>query len=120
MSKNSNSSEINLEDQPIKYSTSLAAKWKARESRTGPQQEIAGPAYQPIVVSFSFIIFMIYFCILREENDIDELFSKSLFDSVEGLEEKQLQICIEYNLSKGLSTKELEARLEQIQSQKDN
>ena len=120
MSKNSKPSDIDSEDLPIKYSTSPAAKWRAAYTRSGPQPEISKPEYQSTVVLSSVVIFLIYFCILREENDIDEALSKTLYDRIQGLEEKQLQICIEYNQSQGLSTKELEARLEEIHSNKDN
>ncbi|XP_013775663.2 uncharacterized protein LOC106460501 [Limulus polyphemus] len=66
-------------DEPIQYSTSKAAKWKARDTYGG-QRDI--PDCQPLVVTLSVAVFMIYFCILREENDIDEQMKKSIFEKI--------------------------------------
>ncbi|XP_043258218.1 uncharacterized protein LOC122400700 [Colletes gigas] len=55
-------------DKPIQYSTSKAAKWEAGSHRRKNQ-----PNYQSLVVSLSLSAFCIYFGILREENDIDEM-----------------------------------------------
>lgn len=37
------------------------------------------PSYQPICVLSSLVAFMVYFCILREENDIDEYLGRDVF-----------------------------------------
>lgn len=37
------------------------------------------PSYQPICVLSSLIAFMVYFCVLREENDIDEFLGKDVY-----------------------------------------
>ncbi|XP_017881606.1 uncharacterized protein LOC108625816 [Ceratina calcarata] len=55
-------------DKPIKFSTSKAATFPAAYTNVGPDE----PWYQAPVIGISLMIFMIYFCILREENDIDE------------------------------------------------
>jgi hypothetical protein len=34
---------------------------------------------------------MLYFCVFREENDIDEELGKSLYDRVPGLKKSQLE-----------------------------
>jgi len=68
--------ETEEDDQPIKYSTSKAANMRIDEYRD-PQGD-KYPEYQGIVISLSLIVFLGYFCILREENDIDLLFNTDL------------------------------------------
>uniref|UniRef100_A0A182REM1 Uncharacterized protein n=1 Tax=Anopheles funestus TaxID=62324 RepID=A0A182REM1_ANOFN len=103
--------EIN--NEPIKYFGSQASRWTAQRSREGPKgQDI--PWYQPYVVNFSVAIFLIYFCILREENDIDEGLGRSLFEHVPGLEEKQLIVSYHYNKENGLSTADIESRMKEL------
>lgn len=76
------SKEMDLEiNEPLKYTTSPANQWKAENSRTGNRAEF-GPWYEPHIVSASVIGFMIYFCVLREENDIDLLLDKPLTDTL--------------------------------------
>ncbi|KZC05728.1 hypothetical protein WN55_04668, partial [Dufourea novaeangliae] len=76
-------------DKPVKYSTSPAAKWPA--NGYNPSQDV--PKYQGIIVSLSVTIFLVYFCILREENDIDQKLTKNMDPEVEqflfGLKAKQ-------------------------------
>jgi len=57
-------------DKPIKYSMSKAATMRIEEYRN-PYKD--SPWYQGYVVSASLVAFLIYFCILRDENDIDNL-----------------------------------------------
>ncbi|XP_014489419.1 PREDICTED: uncharacterized protein LOC106752316 [Dinoponera quadriceps] len=57
--------------RPIKYSQSKASRMRIDEYRIPYIDDI--PEYQPIIVVLSISTFLIYFCILREENDIDEL-----------------------------------------------
>ncbi|KAL6424187.1 hypothetical protein ACFW04_009802 [Cataglyphis niger] len=76
-------SEIDSDDitkQPLKYSTSKAATMRINEYRDPYGDEV--PWYQPYSIIFSFSIFLIYFCILREENDIDLMLSNELGDSL--------------------------------------
>ncbi|KYM82786.1 PREDICTED: uncharacterized protein LOC105621852 [Atta cephalotes] len=58
-------------DKPIKYSMSKAATMRIEEYRN--PYEDSRPWYQGYVVSASLVVFLIYFCILRDENDIDNL-----------------------------------------------
>lgn len=67
--------------EPLKYSTSEANEWKAAHSRVGTKAEF-GPWYEPHIVSASLIMFMIYFFILREENDIDLMLEKPLSETL--------------------------------------
>uniref|UniRef100_A0A182MP43 Uncharacterized protein n=1 Tax=Anopheles culicifacies TaxID=139723 RepID=A0A182MP43_9DIPT len=103
--------EVN--NEPIKYFGSQASRWTAQRSREGPKgQDI--PWFQPYVVNFSVAVFLIYFCILREENDIDEGLGRSLFEHVPGLEEKQLIVSYHYNKENGLSTVDIENRMREL------
>ncbi|VVC31733.1 CCSMST1 family [Cinara cedri] len=67
--------------KPLNFTNSPASDWKAQYSRVGGKAEF-GPWYEAHVVSASVIIFMIYFFILREENDIDELLTKPLTETL--------------------------------------
>lgn len=69
--------------------------------------------YTPIVVMVSTIVFMVYFCILREENDIDELLSRDLYDHF-GPEASRLKKAYDYNIKNNLPTTEIVRRLQEI------
>jgi hypothetical protein len=104
-------SEDELE-KPVQYSKSKAATWKAQYTRTGGHQDY--PWFQTYVVSASLSVFLLYFCVFREENDIDEELRKSLYDRIEGLEERQLRAVLQYNLEHGHDTSAIVARLEDL------
>ncbi|XP_044734381.1 uncharacterized protein LOC123296791 [Chrysoperla carnea] len=112
ITQKSNKERIEPEDGPIKYSRSEAAQWQARDSRIGVRTEM--PWFQPYVISLSLGIFLLYFCVFREESDIDIGLDRSLFDHIEGLEEKQIMIRINYNREHNLDTRALEERLAEI------
>jgi hypothetical protein len=85
-------------NEPIKFLGSAAQKHRAMETRYGSIDPEGMPWFQPLVVVGSVAVFLIYFCILREENDIDTHLSKPLFDSVPGLEKSTLISLYKYNL----------------------
>ena len=68
----------------------------------------------------SWAAFLLYFCVFREENDLDRELEESIFTRIPGMEEKSLIQCIRYNEEQGLSTKELKDRLKEIQDEKEN
>ncbi|XP_022703674.1 uncharacterized protein LOC111268766 [Varroa jacobsoni] len=68
--------------EPIVYSKSKASKWKASQTLRVPDSVQNMPNAQPYSIVVSLSIFMIYFFILREENDIDELFERPLQQTV--------------------------------------
>lgn len=72
------------DDKPISLSQSPIANWKAESSRFIPDERVWYTSY---VVSGSLAIFMLYFCILREENDIDEMIYRPLPETLKGIEE---------------------------------
>lgn len=106
-----------IEEGPIKYSTSKASVWRARDTRTGGQSERLW--YEPYVLLGSITVFMVYFLMLREENDIDADLSRSLFSRIAGLEEAQLLASLEYNKQRGLDTSAIIARLKELQEERD-
>merc|ERR1711915_657539 len=57
-------------NEPIKFSTSRAAKWSAEDYYRPPEKDDT-PWIQPPVVSLSVAVFLIYFCFLREESGVD-------------------------------------------------
>jgi hypothetical protein len=58
---------------------------------------------------------LLYFCVFREENDIDEELGKTLYDRIEGLEERQLQVALKYNSEHRQDTSAIVKRLEELQ-----
>lgn len=55
---------------------------------------------------------------LREENDIDKELGRSLYSRIEGLEEVQLKMSLQYNLDNGLDTTAIVQRLQEIEEEK--
>ncbi|KAH8284609.1 hypothetical protein KR018_005458, partial [Drosophila ironensis] len=98
-----------ISNEPIKFFGSQAASWRAKDTRSGGADEALW--YQPYVISASLGIFLLYFCCLREESDIDQRLEGNLYDHVSGLEEVQLTVNYKYNKEHGLDTKEQEKRL---------
>lgn len=70
--------------------------------------------YQPYVISLSLTVFLIYFCILREESDIDLELEKNLYDRIPGLEERQLVVSHTYNKEHGLEVADIEKRMTEL------
>ena len=79
-----------------------------------PQRQ--APWYEPWVVGVSVTVFLVYFCILREENDIDEKLGDPLFKNVPQLEEPTLVAAIEAYKRQGKDSTELQKRLEEIRA----
>ncbi|ALC40895.1 CG30373 [Drosophila busckii] len=106
------SEEAPISNEPIQFFGSQAATWRARDTRSGGSEESLW--YQPYVISASLAIFLAYFCILREESDIDLRLEGNLYDHVSGLEEVQLTVNYKYNKEHGLDTKLQEKRLTEL------
>ncbi|XP_066151787.1 uncharacterized protein [Euwallacea fornicatus] len=101
---------------PIKFSTSPASKYKASITRMGFEDTRLW--YEPYVIFSCIAVFLVYFCILREENDIDKELNKSLYSRIDGLEEVQLRLSLKYNLDNGLDTVDIVQRLQEIEEVK--
>lgn len=102
------------ENEPIKFSTSQAAKRKLAVPIYQKKSETM-PWYQPYSVVGSVAAFLIYFCVLREENDVDTEFTKTLYDRIKGLEKEQLLQSYRYNKENGKSVEDIERRLREIE-----
>lgn len=63
-------------------------------------------------------MFLVYFTILREENDIDMELNKSLYSRIEGLEEYQLQVTLKHHEAEGLETDSIRKRLKEVEEMK--
>lgn len=105
-------------DTPVKFTSSAAREWKAKTSRVG--YESVRLWYEPYVIVVSLTIFMVYFGILREENDVDEELKKSLYSRIEGLEEHQLRVSLKYNQEHSLETSQILERLAEIEREKSH
>ena len=75
------------------------------------------PDIQAPIICISFAVFLIYFCYLREENDLDKQLNFTLYERIDGLEEQQIRQKIEYNRNHGIDFSALEKRLEEIISE---
>jgi hypothetical protein len=90
-SKTQNITEIEDDEdleKPIKYSTTKAYNMRSDEYRLGDLDD--SPWYQSHCVFLSITVFLIYFCILREENDIDLLLDYNLEDTLKHAEKEKL------------------------------
>jgi len=101
-------------NEPAKFMDSPAASWKAIQNRRGTLNYDEIPWFQTYVVVGSVAVFLIYFCILREENDIDEEMGKTLYERVPGLEETQLIINFKYNYEHGIDNTAIIARMKEL------
>lgn len=115
-SKDENEIDVN---KPVPFKDSGAHRWKAEYSRRGTNAE---PRlwYEAHVVSLSLAVFLLYFCVFREESDIDEELGRSLYSRIDGLEEVQLRLSYKYNLENGLDVKDIERRMRELDMNKDS
>lgn len=84
----------------------------AEKIRATPSAPVR-PTYSPYIVQVSLIVFLIYFLCLREENDIDELLGRDLYDHF-GEEASRLKKAYDYNIKNNLPTQEILNRLRDI------
>lgn len=113
-SKSNNKSGLSDEElhKPIDYLQSPAAQWKAQWSAGGTKD--TSPWIESWSVLASIAVFMIYFGILREENDIDDMLRQPLNEHVPGLEEQTLITSFLYSAKHGQDTKAVEARMREL------
>ncbi|XP_028174215.1 uncharacterized protein LOC114362853 [Ostrinia furnacalis] len=104
------------ENEPIKFSTSPAARKTTIPVIRKPSKNDM-PWYQPFCVTGSLAVFLIYFCVLREENDVDLEFNKTLYDRIKGLEKEQLIQTYRFNKEHGKSVEDIEQRLKEIEAE---
>ncbi|XP_035227813.1 uncharacterized protein LOC118200012 [Stegodyphus dumicola] len=106
-----------ITDEPIKYSTSDAAKWKAIYSTRG-EDYYTTPKIQSTAIMLSLIAFMVYFCMLREENDLDDWLRDIEKQVPLQIEEGKLRAAIEQRKKSKTDSTYEEQRLEEILKQK--
>lgn len=103
-------------DGPVKFTSSPA--YKMTPAFRGRRQDDDTPWIQSYVVGLSTAAILVYFCILREENDIDDLLRDgSLYDRIEGLEKLQLESSLKYYEESGLDTRPIKKRLAEIEQE---
>lgn len=95
-------------DKPLPYIGSPAETYRAEETRRGPVHD--WPWYQPFVISGSIAIFLTYFGILREENDIDE----NLWAVSPQMELLKLRDIYIYNQKNNLPNEDIVNRLKEL------
>ena len=71
------------------------------------------------MISASVAAILIWFCVLREENDVDKELGKSLYERVDGMEKKQLELALRHNIE-GVDTIAIRERLESLDKLKSN
>ncbi|RZF35235.1 hypothetical protein LSTR_LSTR009359 [Laodelphax striatellus] len=76
--RNEDGEEEEENNEPVKFTTSKAANWRAEHTWRGTDEDI--PPIQPMVVSLSVGALLVYFFYLREENDVDQKLIKDLDD----------------------------------------
>merc|ERR1712098_107102 len=96
---------------PVKFTSSAAYRMPGTVFNEKSEDDFA---YQPLFVGGSVLAFLIYFCILREENDVDQKLTGNQYDKVEGLEKTDLMTCIKYYEENGLDPTDLKKRLEEV------
>lgn len=101
--------------RPFRFSTSGARAWSTYDSFSRVHDV---PFYQKYSIVGSIVIFLLYFCILREENDIDEALAAPLFNRVQGLEELTLTAAVRRGQRDGADVSKMEQRLREIQEEK--
>ncbi|GFU24692.1 uncharacterized protein NPIL_88581 [Nephila pilipes] len=102
-----------VKDEPIKFSTSEAGQWKAKYTTSG-KDYFEQPRIQPFAVVMSLTAFMVYFCILREENDLDDWLRNLENELPLHLEEAELKGRIEKAKRNNQDTTAYEERMENI------
>ncbi|CAD5112869.1 DgyrCDS2081 [Dimorphilus gyrociliatus] len=104
-------------DNPVNYTSSPAHSHKSYDTFF-PQQKYDRPWYQPISVLVSTAAFLIYFLVLREENDLDDRVQRSLYEHFPSMEESQLKTYIDYEKEKGGNVDMHEKRLSEFKNKK--
>lgn len=85
-------------NEPIEFLGSKAHTFRASDERRSKPTD--WPEYQGYVISVSMAVFLIYFCILREENDIDEKMSMNVSTGLVPVEVEIVQLRQAYQYSK--------------------
>jgi len=101
-------------DKPIKFSTSNANKHRAYDTFCTKSN---APWYQIYIVTFSAFVFLLYFGVLREENDMDEYLSLSVGQRVPAVQEQTLVQQIRDGKQLGKDVSELVNEVKELRKQ---
>jgi hypothetical protein len=97
-------------EQPVKFSTSKAKSWDPLN--TFADESIKDKSLLEIILFPTFIlIFLVYFTMIREPNDIDEIFSQPLEKTIPNIKEMTLRNKIAEYEALGLNTASLKESL---------
>jgi len=106
-----------LKKKPVKFTSSKAFNLNPHTAIGIRTEEDDTPWFQGPVIAFSLACFLIYFCIIREESDVDEQLGGRLYDKVDGLEKASILNKINYNKQYDLDSAELYARLKELEAE---
>jgi len=112
-SSSSSQSEFVDKDKPVKFSTSNANKHRAYDTFFHKSN---APWYQIHSVIASITVFLLYFCVLREENDIDAQIGKPLWEKIPPLQEQVLTRKINEGKQYGSDVSKLQKESEELRN----
>jgi len=104
--------EEDVDEAPVTFTKSKG--FKTKPLFINPRPKESHPPFQDFSIFISMSSLMIYFFLLREENDMDEALGVSLYDRIPGMEKSNLIAAIRHNEQEGLDTTALKARLDEI------
>lgn len=97
---------------PIAFLNTKAGKWRPVDD------DLIGnhgrPKYQDLVVSVSMIAFMIYFFILREENDIDRKLTRTMNETMYDIELDKLNEEYQRKVTSNQNVDSIKERLKEM------
>ena len=103
----------NETEKPVRYTTSQTAKIDIKENLGFNQKDEKELWYKKYVIAISLSAFMIYFFIIRDENDIDDFITnKDNCNKYTTL--LQLTMKLEYCMKNNLPTKALESQINDL------
>ncbi|KAJ6220866.1 hypothetical protein RDWZM_006678 [Blomia tropicalis] len=88
--------------------------YKAAQSFRTTEDEITYSKHTSLIVKVSIAIFLIYFGVLREPNDIDEILGADLFDVMPELEIPMLENEVKRLEAHGINADELRKKLDSL------
>lgn len=107
------------ESQPYPFMSKMREN-KHRVADTFKAPETDRWKYQPFIMLGCTAIFLFYFCIWRDEHDVDIAISKYMYQAIPGLEEQDLRRSIAKAKKRGQDTLLYEKRLEELLAQKSH
>lgn len=97
---------------PIAFLNTRAGKWRPVDDDLIAHH--GRPKYQDLVISASLIVFMIYFFILREENDIDRKLTRSIDQTMYDIELAKLNDEYQRKITDNQNVDSIKERLKEM------